>query len=103
MPLISDTKSVAFNPRGLDSLKVSAAQSNDKATIHKAASQFESYFIQQMMKTMRTSLPNSESTSSDLKAYTEMFDQQVASVIANGKGLGLADQLSAQIALQVAK
>lgn len=88
----------AMDPRSLDDVKRLARDGNSPEAIKAAAKQFEALFLQQVMKSMRDTVPqegmfNNEQT----KTYQSMLDQQMASVIADGRGLGLAEQLSQQL------
>lgn len=61
------------------------------------AKQFESLFLQMMLKSMRTATATGESTESDqTRFYQEMFDKQIALDLANnssGGNLGIAAML----------
>lgn len=51
-----------------------------------------------MMKSMRQAGGESELFNSNaMRTYTDMFDQQLASEMAAGKGIGLAEQLLQQL------
>ena len=59
-----------------------------------AAKKFEGLMIQMMVKEMRKTLPeNGLFGSDDISMYEDLFDQVIADRIAEGRGLGLADQL----------
>lgn len=82
---------------GLESLKRSVKADDPKA-IRAAAQQFESLFTTMMLKSMREAKVGQglgESSQSDL--YQDMYDQQVALKVAQGRGLGLADMLVQQL------
>ena len=62
------------------------------------AKQFESIFVNQLMKSMRETLPKEgmlSSFSGDM--YNSMFDQEVAGEMSKGRGMGLADVLYTQL------
>jgi peptidoglycan hydrolase FlgJ len=80
---------------GLEELKSSAAAKSPDAT-PEAARQFEALFVQMMLKSMRDA-SNAFSDDSD-KSYRDMFDQQISLEMTRGKGLGLADMLTRQLA-----
>ncbi len=87
----------SFDPRGLDALKLSAKNS-DATSTRKVAQQFESMFLSMMLKNMRATLPGSDPLANDAsKMATDMYDQQLATTMSKGKGIGLADALVAQI------
>jgi flagellar protein FlgJ len=94
--------SLALNPKSLDSLRLQAKQDNGKESVRAAAQQFESYFLQMMLRTMRQTLSqDSLFDSQQTRMFTDMFDQQVAQNIAQSKGLGLADMLVQQMQLSL--
>jgi len=87
---------IALDANALASLKLQA-KSDPKKALSAAAGQFEALFMQMLLKSMREALPKdgpleSEST----KAYTGMFDQQIAQQLAK-KGIGVADMLVKQL------
>jgi len=82
---------------GLAALKTSAGASNP-AALREAARQFESLFTSMVLKSMREAnlgpgLGDSDATNT----YQEMYDQQMAVQMSQGKGLGLADMLVQQL------
>ena len=90
---------LALNPQGLNNLKFKASlDGNDKASMRAAAQQFESYFLQLMLKSMRQTLSeDSLFDTRETRMCTEMFDQQVAQNMAKTRGVGLADMIVQQI------
>ena len=74
------------------------ARNGDSEALSGAAKQFESVFVQMMLKAMRDTVPEGglfESEQSDF--YEGMFDQQISLNIANGKGIGLAEVIERQM------
>ncbi|MDX2464266.1 MAG: flagellar assembly peptidoglycan hydrolase FlgJ [Porticoccus sp.] len=62
------------------------------------ASQFESLFVQMMLKSMRdASIDGGLFDSSSLDTYQQMFDQQVSLDISQNGGIGLAETLVTQM------
>lgn len=93
---------LALNPQSLDRLKYQASQNGGKDSFKAAAQQFESYFLQMMLRTMRQTLSqDGPFDSQETKMFGEMFDQQIAQKISQGKGLGLADMLVQQMQLSM--
>jgi flagellar protein FlgJ len=81
----------------LDALR-NTAQKDPQAAVKAAAKQFEGIFTQMMLKTMRSaSLGEGMGDSEETKFYQDMFDQQLSMQLAQGKGIGLADRLLAQL------
>ena len=94
--------SLALNPKSLDNLRLQAKQENGKEAVRGAAQQFESYFLQMMLRTMRQTLSqDGPFDSQETRMFSEMFDQQVAQSISQSKGLGLADMLVQQMQLSL--
>ena len=83
--------------QGLAALKRDAkAQSPD--ALKEAAKQFESLFTRMLLKSMRaTSMGNELFDSQQTQFYQDMFDDQMAVHLSQGKGLGLADMLVRQL------
>ncbi len=82
---------------GLTSLKKDV-KANDPQAIREAARQFESLFTEMMLKSMRAAkLGEGLGDSDQTDFYQEMYDQQLAVQMSQGKGLGLADMLIQQL------
>ena len=81
----------------------SAAGLSDKtgqaAKLDKAASEFESLFIYQMLKTMRESSMKEDlfSGGKGEEVYTSMLDQEMSKVMSEGEGIGLKKALLEQL------
>lgn len=83
--------------KGLEGLKGNV-KANDPKAIRAAAQQFESLFTNMMLKSMREAkLSNGLGDSQESDLYQDMYDQQIALKMSQGKGLGLADMLMAQL------
>ncbi len=87
---------------GLAQLRAKAANPADEAAKAEAAKevakQFESLFLQMMLKSMRDANVAGKSEESDqTKFYQEMFDKQIALDLAHNGGIGLAKMLEKQI------
>ena len=80
---------------GLAELRSRAAADAGSVTVE-AARQFEALFVQMMLKSMRDA-GDVFGDGSDT-TYRDMFDQQIALEMTKGKGLGLADVLTRQLA-----
>jgi flagellar protein FlgJ len=90
----------ALDFQGLGQLRAQAAQTKDAASnpaLRKAAEQFESMFLQIMIKTMREATASNEEGdlmgSSTTKTYEALFDQEIAQEMAKKGGVGLANML----------
>ena len=89
---------LALNPQGMDGLRKLANSADSREGIKAAAKQFESYFLQLMLKSMRETLSqDGPFDSQETRTFTEMFDQQIAQRASQGRGLGLADLMIAQL------
>lgn len=92
---------LAIDPQSLGSLHKLSNASDSKEGIKAAAKQFEAYFLQMMLRSMRETLTqDGPFDSQETKTFTDMFDQQVAQSVSQGRGFGLADVLAAQIEQQ---
>jgi flagellar protein FlgJ len=81
----------------MEALKKSARQ-DQPAAIREAARQFESLFTNMLLKSMReASLGEGMGDSEQTQFYQDMFDQQLAVQMSQGKGLGLAEKLVQQL------
>ena len=85
------------DPQGLGALRKDVrAQGND--AVRETARQFESLFTGMLLKSMRAATPKDSLMGSDQQDfYQDMFDQQMATHLSHGKGLGLADMLVQQL------
>ncbi|MEL6181670.1 MAG: rod-binding protein [Myxococcota bacterium] len=77
-----------------------AQRSGRRASIRKAAKEFEAHFLTHMFKVMRETVPKDglfkQSFSND--TYTSMLDQEYARTLSDGGGFGLAAVLERQFA-----
>lgn len=80
--------------RSLDGLRQQAA-ANPRGAARQAAVQFESLFMQMVVKSMRDATPKTEQSSGQ-DTFTGMLDQQFAKQFAGRPG-GLADMLEKQL------
>jgi len=86
--------------RGVESLKQRAAQ-DPKAAVREAAKQFESLFMQQLLKTMRESAQSTGMLDNEAsKLGSEMLDTQWAGKLAGQPG-GLSDIIARQLERQM--
>jgi flagellar protein FlgJ len=86
--------------RGLSDLKRTASQ-DPKAAVREAAKQFETLFMQGIMKSMRaTTMSSGLADNEATKLGTEMLDQQMAGKMAGLPG-GLADLIARQLERQM--
>lgn len=72
--------------------------SDNPETIRQVARQFESIFVQMMMKSMRETVPEGGLLNDDsLRFYQDMMDQQLSLNVAAGEGIGLASAIERQL------
>ena len=89
----------ALDTKGLGDLKQSAKTGSPEA-LKGAATQFESMFINMMMKSMRAATPqDGPMDSQETRTFTSMLDQQMSQKLAK-RGIGLADVLVRQLNTQ---
>lgn len=86
----------AYDSQALNGLKRDVA-ADPQGNLKQVAQQLEGLFVQMMLKSMRSALPqegilNSEQT----RLYTSLYDQQLAQQMAQ-KGIGLADIMVKQL------
>lgn len=88
--------SLAANSQSLDKLRAQAKQSPDEA-LKAAAQQFETVFMNMMLKSMREATPQDGMFDSEqTKMFTGMLDQQLAQNMSS-RGIGLADIMFKQL------
>ncbi len=89
----------ALDTNGLGELKRGAKAGSPEA-LKGAATQFESMFINMMMKSMREATPqDGPMDSQETRTFTTMLDQQMSQKLAQ-RGIGLADVLVRQLGAQ---
>ena len=96
--MTSDKQSIK-DPGGARQKSTSSTDDDDR--LAKACADFEAIFVQQLFKTMRASVPESNLMGGGRaeELYTSMLDQQVATQMANGQGnIGLAKQMQSKLA-----
>ncbi|TPW10720.1 MAG: flagellar protein FlgJ [Halothiobacillaceae bacterium] len=82
---------------GLTELKAGAHKKSPEA-IQGAARQFESLFIQMMLKSMReATLGDGLMDNDQSKLYMEMFDKQISLEMSKGRGIGLSGVIAKQL------
>ncbi|WP_338885241.1 flagellar assembly peptidoglycan hydrolase FlgJ [Xenorhabdus sp. TH1] len=85
----------AYDVNSLHSLKAKLSQEPHQG-LRQVAQQLEGVFVQMMLKSMRSSLPQDGILSSDqTRFYTSLYDQQIAQDLSQ-KGLGFADMIVKQ-------
>lgn len=81
----------------LTRLKGEASQDPSKA-IRKTSEQFEAYFIQQMMKTMRESIEKSDLVEGgNMAQYQDLMDKELSLEMVKRGGLGVANMMERQL------
>ncbi len=82
---------------GLAALRARARE-DQEAALDQVSRQFESLFLQMMLKSMRdASLGGGLLDSRQSEFYREMYDKQIAMNMAEQKGIGLADVIKRQL------
>lgn len=101
MSIPLNSQSLAVDSQSLESLRAQAKQSPDKA-LKAAAQQFESVFLNMMLKSMRDATPQDGMFDNEqTKMFTGMLDQQFAQNMSN-RGVGLADIMVKQLSRSAA-
>ncbi|MFZ3019229.1 MAG: flagellar assembly peptidoglycan hydrolase FlgJ [Gallionella sp.] len=92
---------LALDSRNLEQLRAQAKQSPDQA-LKAAAQQFESVFLNMMLKSMREATPQEGMFDNEqTRMFTGMLDQQLAQNMAS-RGVGLADIMVQQLSRNMA-
>ena len=76
-----------------------AERSRQEAEVKKAAIQFEAMLLQEMLKSMWSTVPKEGmlSGSREEAYYRDMFNEALAGSLAEGKGLGIKDVISKEL------
>jgi flagellar protein FlgJ len=91
-----DVGGLAIDGQNLDKLKLQAKQAPDQA-LRTVARQFETVFLNMMLKSMREATPQDGVFDSEqTKMFTGMLDQQLAQNMSD-RGVGLADIMVRQL------
>lgn len=99
-PHLPAAQGLAYDNRSLDALRGRAAQ-DPKGAVREAARQFETLFMNELMKSMRSStLASGMLDNAGSSLGTEMLDTQMASSLAGRPG-GLGDALMRQLERQM--
>ncbi len=96
-PSDMNTQSLASDIKGAQDLRAKIKQS-PKEGLHAAAQQFESMFLQMVLKSMRDATPQDGLFDSDAtRFFTSMSDQQMAQNMASTGQLGFANMIEKQL------
>ena len=72
----------------------------DQKELREACEEFEATFINMLFKEMRKTVGTGD-TSFALNTYQEMFDDEIASAVSKGKGIGIADMMYNQLSYRL--
>jgi len=90
------------NSKNLTTKLESAYSEKDDAKLKEACEGFESLFLNMMLKEMRKTVPESETSNSyAMGMYQEMLDEEIAENASKGKGIGIADSMYRQLSSQL--
>jgi flagellar protein FlgJ len=93
----TDIGSLAIDSQSLNKLRLQARQTPDQA-LKAAAQQFETVFLNMMLKSMREATPQDGAFDSEqTKMFTGMLDQQLAQSMSASRGMGLAELMVKQL------
>lgn len=88
---------LAVDPKALGDLRTRAAK-DPAGTLKEAARQFETLFLDMMLKSMRSAAPGDSLFDSEgTQVYTGLLDHEYSRKLADKGGLGLADLLIKQL------
>lgn len=97
--MVIQTSLNTLDPRSMGELRrLAKNESNSDEALRAASKQVEAMFLQIMLKSMRNAaLASGPFDSEQTKMVQELHDQQLASDLAQSKGVGLADALFRQL------
>jgi flagellar protein FlgJ len=95
--MIPPSNAFAADPKSLETLRQQLRNQPDQGRTE-VGRQFESLFIQIMLKNMRSAAIAPGATDSDQSQfYQELFDTQISQQLAQGQGLGIGRQIARQL------
>jgi len=88
-----------IDPTGLSATSVATDRVSSQGNAEKAAEMLEGLFVQQLLKVMRKTVPESSLFGQSLgrDIFTEMLDETIADEVARGEGVGLRQVLLDQL------
>ena len=94
--MLPSSASLALDPRGLEKLRSDAGAAPEKS-VRDAARQFETLFVNMLLKSMRDATPQDGIMDNEqTRMFTGMLDQQLAQAM-SARGIGLADVMVKQL------
>ncbi len=95
--MISDKSAIYTDFQGFTDMRREAREQSPEA-IKQVARQFETLFVQMMLKGLRDTVPEGGLfNSNEQRMYQDMFDKQVSMNVTSGKGIGLAAVIERQL------
>lgn len=90
---------ISFSDKAPTGRATAQGQTDTSPKLEQACKDFESLFVNQMMKQMRKTVPQEGLFNGGRaeKIYTEMLDSELAKSISNQRGLGLATMMYRQM------
>lgn len=82
-----------------------AMAKKDEKELENACKEFEAYYLKQLFKEMRKSVPKGDllEKSHGRDIYEDMLDEEYAKESSKGKGIGIADALYRQLSKNIDK
>lgn len=77
-----------------------AYDEDDQKALKEACQDFESIFLNMMLKEMRKSVPTSDDSYA-MSTFTEMLDEEIAKDLSKGNGIGIADMMYKQLSTKL--
>jgi flagellar protein FlgJ len=91
------TAGLAVDPKALGDLRARAAK-DPHAAMKDAAREFETLFLDMMMKSMRAAAPGKSMLDSEgTRVFTSLLDHEFSRKLASQGGIGLADMMLKQL------
>ncbi len=96
---ITQNSKTASEQKAFEDLLKDAVEKKDDEKLKKACQEFEGYYLQQLFKEMRKTVPEGTllEKSQGREIFEDMLYEEHAKNISSGKGMGLADMLYKQL------
>ena len=100
---INSTTKETADQKAFETILNEAVEKKDAEKLKKACQEFEGYFLQQVFKEMRKTVPDSGllEKSQGREIYEDMLYEEYSKNISKGKGIGLSDMLYRQLSKNI--
>lgn len=100
---INNTVKETADQNAFEAILNEAVEKKDTEKLKKACQEFEGYFLQQVFKEMRKTVPESGllEKSQGREIFEDMFYEEHSKNISKGKGIGLSEMLYRQLSKNI--